>query len=110
MSSVRSIAERAGVSITTVSRALNNDPSVNPKTRELVLAVANRSGYVPTVGRRVTTNVGFAYTGGQTLSDVFDITVLSGITRGLDECRFDVVMLSIQRDKKQDKASYFKQY
>ncbi|MHC4089298.1 MAG: LacI family DNA-binding transcriptional regulator, partial [Planctomycetota bacterium] len=31
MSSVRSIAEQAGVSITTVSRALNNDPAVNPK-------------------------------------------------------------------------------
>lgn len=41
------ISEKAGVSIATVSRVLNNNPHVSPKTRERVLAVMHESGYVP---------------------------------------------------------------
>ena len=33
------ISEKSGVSIATVSRVLNNNPHVSPKTREKVLAV-----------------------------------------------------------------------
>ncbi len=104
MASVRKIAEEAGVSISTVSRALNNDSAVNPDTRARVLAIANRFGYVPTIGRRVTTNIAFAYTAESTLADAFDAAVLHGVVRGLDECRFDVVILNLQRDKEQDET------
>ena len=104
MSSVRRIAEQAGVSITTVSRALNNDPAVNVKTRELVLAIANDAGYVATMGRRVTTNIALVYTGTQTLAHPFDAAVFEGIARGVDECRFDVLILDLQRDKKPDET------
>jgi DNA-binding LacI/PurR family transcriptional regulator len=100
MSSVRSIAEEAGVSITTVSRVLNNDVTVSAKTRDLVLTVANRAGYVAKLGRRITTYIGFAYTVGQTLASVFDAALLEGICRGVDECGFDVVILNLPRDKK----------
>jgi DNA-binding LacI/PurR family transcriptional regulator len=99
MSSVRHIAAEAGVSISTVSRALNNDPAVNPRTRELVLAVANRAGYVATVGRRVTNNIAFVYAGRQTISSIYDSTLLEGIVRGADTNRFDVVLVNLQRDK-----------
>jgi DNA-binding LacI/PurR family transcriptional regulator len=102
MASVRQIAREAGVSITTVSRALNNDSSVSPKTRELVLSIANRAGYAATMGRRVTTYVALAYTGPNTLSTVYDTAVMEGIVKGVDECRFDVVILNMQRDKKPD--------
>ncbi|NOX58277.1 MAG: LacI family transcriptional regulator [Planctomycetes bacterium] len=104
MSSVRSIAKLAGVSITTVSRALNNDPAVNPKTRERVLAIANRSGYVATVGRRATTNLGFSYTGEATLSHPFDAAVLDGVIHGADEQRFDVLLTNLKRDKRPDES------
>lgn len=100
MASVRRIAEAAGVSITTVSRALNNDPSVHPRTREQVLAVANRTGYAPHVGRRVTTQIGFAYTQEMTLAHPYDAAVLEGVVRGLNECHFDLVVLNLQRDKR----------
>ncbi len=104
MSSVRSIAELAGVSTTTVSRALNNDSTVSAKTRELVLAIANRTGYVATMGRRVTTQIGFAYTSASSLADPFDSAVLEGVMRGVDECRFDVVVLNLPRDKKPEET------
>jgi len=41
------ISEKAGVSIATVSRVLNNSSRVSPKTRERVLAVMAQQGYVP---------------------------------------------------------------
>lgn len=100
MASVRRIAEVAGVSITTVSRALNNDPSVHPRTRDQVLAVANRTGYAPHVGRRVTTQIGFAYTQEMTLAHPYDSAVLEGAVRGLNDCHFDLVVLNLQRDKR----------
>jgi DNA-binding LacI/PurR family transcriptional regulator len=44
---VKSIAREAGVSLTTVSRALNDRPDINPATRERILAVAHDLGYHP---------------------------------------------------------------
>lgn len=41
------ISKRAGVSIATVSRVLNDSPHVSPATRQRVMAVINDSGYVP---------------------------------------------------------------
>lgn len=41
------ISEKAGVSIATVSRVLNNSPHVSQKTREKVLAVIDDCDYVP---------------------------------------------------------------
>ena len=41
------ISRRAGVSIATVSRVLNNSTHVSQKTKDKVMAVINESGYVP---------------------------------------------------------------
>ena len=41
------IAAKCGVSIATVSRVLNNSPSVRPQTREKVLAVMQEENYSP---------------------------------------------------------------
>ena len=41
------ISRRAGVSIATVSRVLNNSPHVSENTRKKVMAVIEGCGYVP---------------------------------------------------------------
>lgn len=99
MPSIRKIAERAGVSIATVSRALNNDLGISPKTRDRVLAIANDAGYKAAVGRRVTNSVGFAYTGEQTLSHPFEAAVLEGTVKSLGNAGFNLVLLNLKRDK-----------
>lgn len=44
---IKDIAKEAGVSYSTVSRALNNLDLVNPETKKLVLATAQKMGYMP---------------------------------------------------------------
>lgn len=51
------VAKAAGVSQPTVSRALRGDPSVNVQTRERILEIAKRMGYVPSErGRSLSTS------------------------------------------------------
>jgi LacI family transcriptional regulator len=45
--SIRDIAHAAGASKSTVGRALQNHPAINKATRERILRVAKRLGYVP---------------------------------------------------------------
>jgi DNA-binding LacI/PurR family transcriptional regulator len=45
--SLEAIAEKAGVSTATVSRALNDRAGVNPETREKILLIAHEMGYMP---------------------------------------------------------------
>ncbi len=47
MVKISDIAQKAGVSITTVSRALNNYSDINENTKEKVLAIAKEMGYFP---------------------------------------------------------------
>ncbi|NMD37700.1 MAG: LacI family transcriptional regulator [Christensenellaceae bacterium] len=44
---IRDVAKAANVSITTISKALNDYPDVSPKTRKKVKALAKKMGYVP---------------------------------------------------------------
>lgn len=44
---LKDIAERAGVAIMTVSKALRNEPDVSPTTRARIKALAQQMGYVP---------------------------------------------------------------
>ena len=44
---IKDVAREAGVSINTVSRALNGKPDVNPETKRLVLEAAQRLKYTP---------------------------------------------------------------
>jgi len=50
--SIRDVAREAGVSVTTVSHALNGKGRLNPETRERVREVADRLGYRPNPAAR----------------------------------------------------------
>ena len=99
MSSVREIARRTGVSITTVSRVLNNHPSVSEQVRDRVMAAANRSRYVAPVGRRATDNIAFVCLGEPSLGSPFDGAILQGMSRGLDDAGLDLVVLNARRGR-----------
>lgn len=44
---IRDIAKQCGVSVSTVSRALNNHPDIRPDTKEMIMKVIKETGFVP---------------------------------------------------------------
>ncbi|MCX7919480.1 MAG: LacI family transcriptional regulator [bacterium] len=89
-STIWDVAKKAGVSISTVSKALNNRAHVNPKTRELVKQVAKQLKYHPSAfGRGLvlqkTGNIGFIIdrTPLRIFSNPFHSRVLDGIEEEL---------------------------
>ncbi|QOV19582.1 LacI family DNA-binding transcriptional regulator [Blautia liquoris] len=44
---IKDIAKRCQVGVSTVSRAMNDHPDINPKTKKKILKVIEESGYVP---------------------------------------------------------------
>ena len=103
MSSVRAIAKKLNVSIATVSRALNNHPEINADTSARILKAANEIGYFNSVGRRITTQLGFVATSDNDFYE-YDALLLSGIRRGISQHKFDVTILSVERDKNENES------
>ena len=44
---IKDIAKKCGVGVSTVSRAMNNHPDINPKTKELIMKTIEEFNYVP---------------------------------------------------------------
>ena len=44
---IRDIARKCKVGVSTVSRAMNNHPDINPETKAMILKVIAESNYVP---------------------------------------------------------------
>jgi DNA-binding LacI/PurR family transcriptional regulator len=97
MATVREIARQVGVSPATVSRAINNHPTVAADVRQRILSAVNRAGYVATVGRRSTSNIALLYTGRSSLGSPFDAAVMLGMANRLDDLEYDMVILSAGR-------------
>jgi DNA-binding LacI/PurR family transcriptional regulator len=96
MSSVREIAKSLGISRTTVSRAINNDPSVHPETRRRTLDMVNQLGYSPQIGRRITTYIGImAAFGSMDARSSYISHLLTGANVAAREHGYNIVLLNI---------------
>ena len=104
MASIREIAKSVGVSPATVSRAINNNPRVTADVRKRILAAMNKHRYVPTVGRKSTTNIAFVYTGESSLGSPFDAELMRGMSERMDEFGFDLLVLGTQRAQLPDET------
>ena len=87
MRGISRLAHELGLSTGTVSRALNNKPGVNGRTRQLVLDAAQRLGYQPNQAARTlasgrTGAIGFmfeVYPEVAVIGDNFYLGVIDGI-------------------------------
>lgn len=106
MSSVRQIASDLGISVATVSRAINHHEGVSPVTRKRVLKAAEEAGYHPSTGRKPTNVIGLVYPEDPVKSDMgdFEAALLSGILRGVYERKHDLTFISAARDKSEDES------
>lgn len=44
---IKDIARQCGVGVSTVSRAINNHPDINPETRRMIMQVIEETGFIP---------------------------------------------------------------
>ena len=108
MSNVREIAKRAGVSITTVSRVLNNHATVNTELRDRVLAEVNKTRYAAAAGRPDVVNLGLVYiaeaSAAEMLNSPFDTALLQGVASGMAEQDYNMLILDASRDSRRDET------
>ncbi len=99
MTTIRRVAQKAGVSIATVSRVVNGSTAVAPELRDRVLDAVSRCGYAPTIGRRSAASIALVYTGPFSVGSPYDAACIDGIISAMLESDFDLKVAHLRRDK-----------
>jgi DNA-binding LacI/PurR family transcriptional regulator len=103
---INNLADLAGVSVSTVSRVLNNKPDVSPETRERVLAIAAEAGYTPSALARslVTQRTHIVGLGARTSSDQWWAEVVTSIEQVMHEAGFKVFLSNHYMEAARERA------
>jgi DNA-binding LacI/PurR family transcriptional regulator len=105
---IRDVAQRAGVSLATVSRALNDSPLVNEETKQRIVEAAGELDFAPSLSAR---RLSLGKT--QTITVVTSFLTrpqaaerLRGIDAALTDSEFDLVIYNVETVEKRNQ--YFK--
>jgi len=109
---IRDVAQAAGVSISTVSRVLNNKDDVAPETYQKVQEVIDELGYTSSLAARGMRShrmnvIGLAM---PDVGDPFSIQVMKGISRAIAELDYDLIVYTggeFQRETSADRERRF---
>ncbi|MCX7904041.1 MAG: LacI family transcriptional regulator [Caloramator sp.] len=103
---IKDVAKKAGVSVSTVSRAFNNYSDINPETRDNILKIAEELGYRPNImAKSLSSNKNFRLgmlvedydlTGGMLNPLVFQLVM--SFKNAADKQGFETVLLSTSTD------------
>ena len=98
---IKDIAESCGVSISTVSRVLNDHPDVSPKVRERVLEASRKAHYVPNnsardLVRARSEGIGLIVKG---VGNPFFTQIIHAIERAIDAAGYSLVLHQISIDE-----------
>ncbi|MFN7252631.1 MAG: LacI family DNA-binding transcriptional regulator [Anaerobacillus sp.] len=111
MATIKDIAKAAGVSVTTVSRALNGYSDVNEKTRERIKQIAQELQYSPnTLARSLVMNktktIGLLVSGMTrgSIKDNFTYEILCGINDTTSSLDYDLIFFSTNTSKQKEKS------
>jgi len=104
---IRDIARVAGVSINTVSRALNNKPDVSEETKEKILRIAKELGYVKnftasSLRQKRTKTVGVVIADS---SNPFYAEVLKGIESAARKYEYQIILMNTERIYKHEEEA-----
>ncbi|MBE3142392.1 MAG: LacI family DNA-binding transcriptional regulator [Planctomycetes bacterium] len=109
---IRDLAKKLNLSITTVSRALDGYSDVSDKTRERVIHAAQEMGYSPSsaarqLRRRRSDAIGYILpTSSPRFSDPFYANFLAGLCDEAAEHQIDLIVSSSPPDSELEKAMY----
>lgn len=94
---IKDIAKISGVSVSTVSRVLNNHPDVSEDVRHKVMAVVEEYNYIPNnsaraLGQSKTDNIGLIVRG---ISNPFYTSIIHEIEQDIEKAGYTLVMQQI---------------
>lgn len=97
---IKDIAKACGISVSTVSRVLNNHPDVSPAVRQRVLDAVEAHGYIPNnsardLVRSSSDSVGVIVRG---TGNLFFADMLKTIASALDSCGYTMVLHFLDSD------------
>lgn len=99
MVTIKGIAKQAGVSVSTASRALNDNPRISKETREKIKKIAVAAGYQPNytarnLTRGVSNMVGliFPVTEDTAPANPFHIDLMRGVSSALQPLHYEMVV------------------
>lgn len=103
---IKDIAKAAGVSHTTVSRALNNRSAISIETTERIQKLAKEMGYIPSavaqsLHSRQTRTIGMVIT---TIADPFISRVVDGVESVAQEAGYSIFLASSHNDSEKELA------
>ncbi|TFD94461.1 LacI family DNA-binding transcriptional regulator [Jeotgalibacillus sp. R-1-5s-1] len=111
MTTIKDIAKTAGVSVTTVSRALNGYSDVNEATRKKIVETARQLNYTPnTIARSLvmkkSKTIGLLVSGfiRESLKDNFMLNVLAGVNDFASGTDYDIVLFNTNSSKQREKT------
>ncbi len=101
---IKDIARAAGVSHTTVSRALNDHPAISPKTTARIQELAEQMGYTPSAVAQSllsqrTYTIGVVVT---SIADPFVTRVVEGIEKVARQAGYSVFLATSHNDPEQE--------
>lgn len=106
MATIQEVAKKAGVSVATVSRVINNSPKVSSVTRDNVLKVIKQLNYQPNLLgrnlRRMQTKMILILL--PTISNPFYSMIVKGIEDVAHENGFNVMLCNTNSDVKREKV------
>lgn len=105
MITLKDIAKKAGVNVSTVSRALNDDPRVKKETKSLIVAIAKQLNYQPDdlargLVRKETKTIGVIV---PEFINVFYAEVIGAIEEKLAEKGFSIILGKSDFDSQKEK-------
>ena len=104
IANLNKVAEKAGVSIATVSRVINNSPNVNPETRIKVQQIIKELKYTPNrVAKRLRNRNASSNLLGVLIPDIqnpFYVEVLRGIEDIAYANKYAIIMCNFSQDEK----------
>jgi len=109
MTTLKEVAEKADVSISTVSRVINGNENVNPDTRERVQKTMRTMGYKPSrVAQRLRTTKGRSKLLGLIIPDIQN-AFYSNIVRGVEDVayRHNYAVILCNSDEDSDKEKFY---
>lgn len=111
MTTIKDIAKKVGVSVTTVSRALNGYSDVNENTRKKIAQVAKELNYSPnslarSLVMKKSQTIGLLVSGftKESVKDNFMVEVLAGVNEYVSGSNYDLILFNTNSSKQREKT------